>query len=179
MLRQSTKNDAALAKTKSRPRKLARLPTLQVSRNGLVIQRLPLDAPRLLIGRSDDSDLSIPSRYVSRYHFLLVRDGGLTILIDLDSTNGTFVNAERIYNHVLADGDVITIDRQSLYVRYSIEYCDPGAPARRMSGGVRSSAGAIQRALASIRHLVDKGDTDLLPTLREDVPTEIGIIDDR
>jgi pSer/pThr/pTyr-binding forkhead associated (FHA) protein len=102
-----------------------------------------------------------------------------TILIDLDSTNGTFVNSELVSNHVLADGDRITIDRQSLYVRYSIEYCELDKTTRGSSDTIQSAAGAIKRALASIRHQLGDGDTDLLPTLREDVPTEIGIVDDR
>ena len=152
---------------------------LQVSRNEAVIQKLSLDGPQLLIGRSEDCDLSIPSRYVSRYHILLVRHNGHTILIDLDSTNGTFVNAEPVHNHVLADGDRITIDRQSLYVQYSVEYCEVDKTTRGSSDTIQSAAGAIKRALASIQHQLGDGDTDFLPTLREDVPTEIGIVDDR
>lgn len=179
MLLRRTKKDAAPAETKRRPGKSARPPMLHVSRNGAVIQKMSLNGPRLLIGRSEDSDLLIPSRYVSRYHILLVRHNGHTILIDLDSTNGTFVNAEPVYNHVLANGDRITIDRQSLYVQYSIEYCDLDKTTRGSPDTIQSAAGAIKRALASIRHQLGDGDTDLLPALREDVPTEIGIVDDR
>lgn len=179
MLLRQTKKDAAPAEAKQRPGKSARPPMLRVSRDGTVLQKLPLTRPQLLIGRSEDSDLSIPSRYVSRYHILLVRHNGHTILIDLDSTNGTFVNSEHVYNHVLADGDRITIDRQSLYVQYSIEYCELDKTTRESSDIIQSAAGAIKRALASIRHQLGNSDTDFLPTLREDVPTEIGIVDDR
>ena len=138
-----------------------------------------MDLPRFMIGRSEDNDMSIPSRYASRHHILLVRHGDATILIDLESTNGTFVNSTRVFNHVLTDGDIITIDRQSLFVQYSVKYCEPPAMIRGKSAGIDSAAGAIKQALAEIRPLLGKGDTDLLVTLREDVPTAMGIIDDR
>jgi pSer/pThr/pTyr-binding forkhead associated (FHA) protein len=157
----------------------AAVPTLRLMCNGSVKQELSLDSPQLLIGRSEDNDVSIPSRYASRYHILLVRHGDSTILVDLESTNGTFVNSERVYNRVLVDGDVIAIDQQSLFVEHTIEYCNPAATAENALEGGESAAGAIKQALAEVRKLLGKSDTDLLPTLREDVPTAIGIIDDR
>jgi pSer/pThr/pTyr-binding forkhead associated (FHA) protein len=123
--------------------------------------------------------MTIPSRYVSRHHILLVRHAGATILVDLESANGTFVNSKRVYNHVLADGDVITIDQQNLIVQHSIRYSAPSAANRETSEVVESAAGAIRQALADIRPLLDKGDTDFLPTLREDIPTIVEFVDDR
>ena len=154
-------------------------PTLQLLCNESIQQELSLNRPWLLVGRSDDSDILIPNRYVSRHHILLVRHAGATILVDLESANGTFVNSTRVYNHVLADGDEITIDQQNLIVQYSIRYREPSTSNRSASEVVESAAGAIQQALADIRPLLGDGDTDLLPTLREDVPTIIEFIDDR
>lgn len=154
-------------------------PTLQLLCNESVHQQLSLDCSKILIGRSEDSDMTIPSRYVSRHHILLVRHAGATILVDLESANGTFVNSRRVYNHVLADGDVITIDQQNLIVQYSIRYSAPPTENRGTSEIVESAAGAIRQALADIRPLLGKGDTDFLPTLREDVPTIVEFVDDR
>ena len=179
MLPGRTKKDAVADRSERQADSPAAVPKLRLLCNGTVEQELSLDRPRILIGRSEDNDISIPNRYTSRHHILLVRHGDSTILIDLESTNGTFVNSERVYNHVLADGDEIKIDPQSLFVQYSIEYCDPLATAQGASASVESSAGTIKKALTEIRNLLGNGDTDVLPTLREDVPTAVHIIDDR
>lgn len=159
--------------------KPAILPTLQLLRNGEAIQELLFDLPRLLIGRSKDNDMSIPSRYVSRHHILLVRHGGSTILIDLNSSNGTFVNSKRVYNRVLANDDVITVDLHSLFVQFSIKYTDPSTTAYGALDEIESVETVIEEALVDIGNLPGEDETDLLPTLSENVPTELGFIDDR
>ena len=152
---------------------------LKLMRNGTVIQELTLDVPQLRIGRSDDNDMSIPSPFVSQHHLLLVRHGGSTILIDLNSTNGTFVNSGRVYNHVLANDDVITVDRHGMFVTYSIEYSDPSMTTLGTLDDVEPVDPVIEKALANFENLLVGGDTELLPTLSEDVPTVVGCIDDR
>ena len=179
MLPRRTKKPAIYSRLERRAVFPAAGPKLQLLCNEECHQELTLDQPHVLIGRSKDNDLSIPSRYVSRHHILLVRHAGATILIDLESSNGTFVNSTRVYNYVLTDGDEITIDQQSLFVHYRIKFCDASATNQQTSGVVESAAGAIREAINKIRPLLGDSGTDLLPTLREDVPTLVGIIDDR
>jgi hypothetical protein len=167
---------AALIEPKRRSSQPAGLPTLQLSCNGTVLQEASLELPRFLIGRSEDNDMSIPSDYVSWHHILLVRDGSCVILIDLNSTNGTFVNSKRVYNQVLADEDEITVDRHSPFMQYSIKYTDLSATIRGASEGIEPANEAIKKALAEIGNALEKSDTDLLPTLTE---TVVGIVDDR
>lgn len=138
-----------------------------------------MDLPQLLIGRADDNDMSIPSPYVSQHHILLIRRGSSTILIDLNSTNGTFVNSERVYKHVLANDDVISIDYHSMFVTYSIEYSDPSMTTHGTLDDVDPADPVIEKALAAFENLLVGGDTDLLPELSADVPTVVGFIDDR
>ena len=149
---------------------------LKLMRNGTEIQELSLDLPQLLIGRTDDNDVSIPSRFVSQHHILLMHHGDSTILVDLNSTNGTFVNSERVYRHVLANDDVITLDHYSMFVTYSIQYSDPSMTTHGTSDDVDP---VIEKALANLENLLVGGDTDLFPALSEDVPTVVGLIDDR
>jgi len=123
--------------------------------------------------------MSIQSNYVSWYHILLLRHEGSTILVDLDSTNGTFVNSERVYSRVLADGDVITVDLHSLFVQYSIEYTDPTATTRVRLGDIDGVDAVIAKSLNEVAERLGKDDTDFIPTLSENVPTKVGCIDDR
>lgn len=57
---------------------------------------IPLDEDFVTIGRSSDSTLVIVDEYTSTYHARLARTGSEWILTDLDSTNGTRVNGEKI-----------------------------------------------------------------------------------
>ena len=179
MLPQQTKIGAASAKGEGRSGEPAGFPTLKLTRNGARIRELSLDVPQLLIGRTDDNDISIPSPYVSQHHILLVGRGGSTILIDLNSTNGTFVNAKRVYKHVLANNDVITLDRRSMFVTYSIQYSDPCMTTHDTLNDSEPVDPVIEKALKNFQNLLVGGDTDLLPKLSEDVPTVVGFADDR
>lgn len=59
-------------------------------------QRLNIRTPVVNIGRADYNDLVLPDESVSTTHAKLQRREGVWILVDLDSTNGTFVDGERI-----------------------------------------------------------------------------------
>lgn len=61
-----------------------------------------------LIGRSRDAHLYLPDdRYFSRNHCLLEINPPHSFLRDLNSTNGTFLNGQRVANAHLSDGDRI------------------------------------------------------------------------
>jgi pSer/pThr/pTyr-binding forkhead associated (FHA) protein len=59
-------------------------------------QRLIVKTPVVNIGRADYNDLVVPDESVSTTHAKLQRREGVWVLVDLDSTNGTFVDGERI-----------------------------------------------------------------------------------
>src|SRR5436189_296491 len=61
-----------------------------------------------LIGRTEDSHLCLPNdRFFSRHHCLLEINPPRSFLRDLGSTNGTFVNGERVREAFLKNGDRI------------------------------------------------------------------------
>ncbi|HTR21939.1 MAG TPA: FHA domain-containing protein [Gemmatimonadales bacterium] len=59
-------------------------------------QRLTLKTPNISVGRADYNDLVFPDESVSTAHAKLQRREGVWVLIDLESTNGTFVDGEKI-----------------------------------------------------------------------------------
>jgi len=179
MLPQRTQEQTATTEAERQSAEPEDLPTLHLSCNGRTLEDFPLTQTRFLIGRSDETDMPIPSRYVSRYHILLLRHGRLTILIDLNSTNGTFVNAKRVDSCILANDDVITVDLHSKFVQYNLRYSDPLTKAHSALGDVESVEDVIAKALADAGRLLGKDDTDLLPMLSEELPTVVGYLDDR
>lgn len=54
---------------------------------------------------------------ISRAHAMIFFDPSGLGIIDLASTNGTFVNTERVSTGLVADGDVITIGNSELTVK--------------------------------------------------------------
>jgi FHA domain len=68
------------------------------------------------IGRQD-ADLVVEDPEVSRRHAVLRRSGGSVIVEDLDSTNGTFVNGERIRSPIkVGPGDQVRVGRTTLEI---------------------------------------------------------------
>ncbi len=66
----------------------------------------------LTIGGSPDCDIRIQSKFVSRHHAQLVQTRNGCLLGDLNSTNGTYINARRINKRVLRAGDLVTIGKE-------------------------------------------------------------------
>ena len=93
---------------------------------GLKGQRLAVRTPVANIGRADYNDLVIPDPSVSTAHAKLQRREGVWVLVDLDSTNGTFVDGERVKGEApLAPGAVVRFgDVQAVF-----EPSDEGVPA--------------------------------------------------
>jgi len=59
-------------------------------------QRLSVKTPIVNIGRADYNDIVIPDESVSTSHAKLQRREGVWVLVDLDSTNGTFIDGDQI-----------------------------------------------------------------------------------
>ncbi len=76
-----------------------------------------LTRPVTVIGRGAEADLRLPDTGVSRAHAeLRMTDGGVR-LVDLDSTNGTMVNGQRVRESDLTDGDRLDIGATSVTFR--------------------------------------------------------------
>jgi cytochrome P450/NADPH-cytochrome P450 reductase len=74
-----------------------------------VTEQAPQPARTLRIGRAPDNDIVVAGAEVSRYHAELHLLDGTHRIVDLQSSNGTLVNGERISAALLSDGDVVSI----------------------------------------------------------------------
>jgi putative secretion ATPase (PEP-CTERM system associated) len=87
---------------------------LMIGSDGEITDELPLTCGRVIIGRTPDNDLRLNSKYVSRHHAQLITDLQQTVLEDLNSTNGLYVDAKRTKKRRLKNGDMIQIGRHEL-----------------------------------------------------------------
>ena len=62
-------------------------------------------------GRDDQAEVMIDDRGLSRIHFEIAFNGEIAAIRDLESTNGTFVDGNRVNELVLRQGSVITAGR--------------------------------------------------------------------
>jgi predicted component of type VI protein secretion system len=80
-----------------------------------------------MIGRDSANEIVINDAEVSRRHARLTFQGGKYVLEDLGSTNGTFVNGQRLAGpRVLKPGEVVSFGEQIVLVFEQVSI-DPGA----------------------------------------------------
>lgn len=79
-----------------------------------VIERIVTEKKRLSIGRTNDNDIVLENRGVSRKHAMIEFNDNTALIIDNESLNGTFLNNRKISEEVLRDDDVITVGKYHL-----------------------------------------------------------------
>lgn len=98
-----------------------------------------LEGDQLVIGRDSSSNIAINDAEVSRKHARLNFQGGKYVIEDLGSTNGTFVNGQRLASAVvLKSGDVVSLGEQ-IVLMYEALSSDPGATVISHKAPVRTA----------------------------------------
>jgi pSer/pThr/pTyr-binding forkhead associated (FHA) protein len=97
------------------------MPKLTLRLNGLALKEYELAKERTTIGRRSDNDIQLDDPTVSGIHAVLTLkpdaylDGAFDVaIIDFNSTNGIFVNDEKVQQKRLSAGDIIRIGQHEL-----------------------------------------------------------------
>ncbi len=90
---------------------LITLRVLDGADRGRVFEDMPTP---LTIGREEGNPVQLNDERISRFHMKIQDDQDKIVLTDLESTNGTKVNAEHVQLWILRPGDVITLGRTVL-----------------------------------------------------------------
>lgn len=77
----------------------------------------PLTSEVIVMGRGQDCNVKIDDLYLSSHHTKLWYDEEEWHIVDLDSTNGTYINGKRLKNEMILDnGDVIRLGQLEFLV---------------------------------------------------------------
>ena len=106
-----------------------------------------------ILGRLDSNDIPVHDTKASREHAKIYKQGSVFSIVDLNSSNGTFVNGRRITKQALAPGDEITIGQVTL------RFEDPEAEAAKAAAvaGRKSLDDAFGRKEAAPKAAGDAG----------------------
>ncbi|NRD56406.1 FHA domain-containing protein [Corallococcus exiguus] len=117
VLRPSEPEDAAPPESNRGRKPAARAP----ARMDLFVRLSPdgpatrVDVERFTLGRGPQCSLVVKSGRVSREHAIVVRDGADYFIEDLGSSNGTWINHQRIKRQKIADGDTFNLGTEAVY----------------------------------------------------------------
>jgi hypothetical protein len=109
--------------------------TIILTKDGAVLQKIPLLKGRTTVGRRTYNDVVVDDPGISAEHAVFVTNQGDPYFEDLKSTNGSQINGHPIQKHILQDRDVITLGR------YAIEY-------RADANGVKTLSPATEISIA-------------------------------
>ena len=136
-------------------------PRLVVTRDGDTLQDVELVANRLLIGRSELCDILLSDQFASKYHALVIWNENLVILVDLKSSNGTFVNSRRARTQILHHNDIISIGDHRIKLIYEVAGARGGLTGADLADTAKMKSIADARRARALRHvglrLVEKG----------------------
>jgi len=137
-------------------------PKVYLTLNGETLREMTIERRRVMVGRSEHNDLCVKSTYISRHHAMFVKFGVATMLMDLNSRNGTFVNSRRISNQVMIHNDIITLGN------HRIKFVDPNARDHSDLEGLSYADTVIMKDLSDLRKMLAKESTAAVP-----VPPEV------
>jgi len=123
------------------------MPILTVQIPGEEPQAYEFDEPHVTIGRSDENSIVIPHDSLSTSHAQLKRnDDGSYQLMDLGSTNGTYVDGQEINDVQLGDTAGLAFGQVTAYWQISAE---AGADAQAEAGAQAEAPDAAMQPAAA------------------------------
>jgi predicted component of type VI protein secretion system len=124
-----------------------------------------------VIGRREDCDLRIPLGDVSRKHCRVVREGEILKIEDLGSSNGTYLNGQRVQEALLSPGDSIQVGPVVFVLQIDGEPADDELSPVVMQTAAATTGGVDDSA--ALEALEDAGpaldDADELEEVSEEV----------
>jgi len=118
---------------------------------GMVGRIHELKVDKTTIGRVEDNTFQIGEPSVSSHHCEVVLRGGEVVVKDLNSTNGTFINGEKVSERVLKAGEVLRLGQIELRLE------GDGPPSTPPSAAVPAPAAAPSKKAVDQTMVMQRG----------------------
>jgi hypothetical protein len=118
---------------------------LQVLSGPLAGQSYELKVETTTVGRVEDNAFQIADPSVSSHHCEILLRGDDVVIRDLNSTNGSFINGDKITEAPLKPGQVLRLGQVDLRIDDGTPAPAPSAPAQPLAPAPAPAAGAKPR----------------------------------
>ena len=138
---------------------------------------IPLKSATVTVGRDDECTVRVPEASISRKHCELAIEGERARVKDLGSSNGTYVNGDRVKEVFLGPGDILTIGRVNFRVQIDGEPAEiepfQAIGANQATGAPPVSEGDSSEHVPA-EPAANSGDEDEFLAVFEPVPGDAG-----
>jgi diguanylate cyclase (GGDEF)-like protein len=131
------------------------------------------DGAETVLGRGDASRIQVIDDGASRRHAIIKIVDGETVIEDLGSTNGTYVNGQRVARHRLVDGDKIQIGATTILKFTYHDNFDESFQRRMFESALRDG---LTQAYNK-RYFLDRLDTEFKFAKRHDAALALVLMD--
>ena len=122
---------------------------ISVKLQGRTIDNFSSDKPVVTVGRDKSCDVCVDNPLLSRRHAQITQADGKHYIEDLNSTNGVFLNGNKVNKAEIHNGDEFRIDKFS----FQVQIADSAPAAKKefafdnMMGTMQIDARALQEKL--------------------------------
>lgn len=129
---------------------------LEIKMAGAPVEKYPIRKGVVTVGRGEKNDFVMKDKIASRVHSKLIKTAFGHKIVDLGSSNGTFVNNRRVgKEQILKDGDAIQIGETTLVYHVEPEGVIPGAGPQSgvMATQIVKSAQEVSHTMGTTKSL--------------------------
>lgn len=138
--------------------------SLQLSLKGQHMGSFRFDRGPVIVGRDPQADIFVDNPGVSRQHFRIEKsDAGEFRVVDLGSSNGTYVNDKPVQTQSLRDGDTVQFAKYSLAV--TVDELVGGSGPRRSADAPPENA-TVMLSPAEVRQMMADASAPNVPNLK-------------
>ncbi len=163
---ETTPDTRADAATDNVTRALIRRFYLRVSHGDAQGQSFASNKERTVIGTHSSTDFTLRDRAMSRFHCEIAITGGVALVRDLGSRNGTYIDGVRVYIAPLRDGAILTLGYTQVRFELSLEHAEVPLSTRDRFGALvggsakmRAVYAVLERAAATDVTVLLQGET--------------------
>jgi len=133
------------------------MPKLVILNQGMTGRTFEVNVERTTVGRVEDNTFQIADPSVSSHHAEIILRGPELLIKDIGSTNGTFINGDKITEAVLKPGQTLRFGQVEIKIDDGSPVTAPPPPAPVASGSAPAPAPAPAKKSVEGTMIIPRG----------------------